>query len=104
MWLLIWQILISNDYLLDSYQKHLKEIVLRYPWSGSQGTYSTPTMSISPLNVPPVIVRLNRSSVQLKVLYNLPVLYNVSVVKMSPCEQRVHTINKICCGECHTCT
>ena len=46
-------------------------------------------------------VNLSRSSVQLKVLYN--VLYNLSVVKMSPCGQtRAGSIIELYYGECHT--
>ena len=47
-----------------------------------------------------LIIGVNRSSVQLKILYNLA--YNVSVVKMSPCGQSIATIIELYYGECHT--
>ena len=50
---------------------------------------------------PAFSMKLKRNSIHLKVEYNL--LYNVSIVTVSPCGQTL-TINEILYyGECHTC-
>ena len=74
------------------------EVILDLEWTHENSLYSY-HIHVTPQ--PSFIVKLNRSSVQLKVLYNL--LYNVSVVNLSPCGQRVHSISELYYGECCTC-
>jgi hypothetical protein len=44
-------------------------------------------------------MNLRRNSIRLKVEYNI--LYNVSIVKVSPCGQMVTVLDEIYYGECH---
>lgn len=84
-------------FMLKAFERN--GVVVSLEWIPENSLYSYYVLIIPQ---PSFIIRLNRSSVQLKVLYN--VLYNVSVVKTSPCGQRVYTVNELYYGKCHACT
>ena len=79
-------------------------VVVTLEWiRGQENSLYTYHVDVTPQ--PPFIISLNRSSVQLKLLYNVP--YNVSVVKTSPCGQSLRsrvTIDELYYGECPACT
>ena len=62
------------------------------------------TYNVSAVPQPSFIADLDENLVQLKVLYNM--IYNVSVVRASPCGQRINvtTFDQLHYGECHACT
>ena len=74
-------------------------VVVTLEWTRGQGN-SLYTYHVDIIPQPSFIISLNRSSVQLRIPYNVP--YNVSVVKMSPCGQSLRsrvTINELYYGE-----